>query len=54
MSSSFRRVISQIATKLPRAEDRELLGKLTKIYEKGGAEAVKDALEEMLDSIESE
>ena len=54
MSSSFDRVISQIATKLPRQEDKELLDKLAKTYEKGGAEAVKDALEKMLESIESE
>jgi predicted DNA-binding protein len=54
VSSSFRRVVSQISTKLPRSEDKELLSKLAEIYEKGGAEAVKDALEEILESIESE
>jgi len=54
MSSSFDRVVSQLAAKLPRKEDKELLGKLAKTYEKGGAEAVKDALEKMLESIESE
>jgi predicted DNA-binding protein len=54
MSSSFDRVISRIATKLPRKEDKELLDKLAKTYEKGGAEAVKDALEKMIESIESE
>jgi hypothetical protein len=54
MSSSFRRVISQIAAKLPRPEDKELLNKLAETYEKGGAEAVKGILEEMLAAIESE
>ena len=54
MSSSFDRVVSQLAAKLPRKEDKELLEKLVKTYEKGGAEAVKDALEKMLESIESE
>jgi hypothetical protein len=54
MSSSFRRVLSQIAAKLPRAEDKELLDRLAETYEKGGAEAVKDILEDMLATVESE
>jgi predicted DNA-binding protein len=54
MSSSFHRVISEIAAKLPRPEDRELLNKLAEIYQKDGATAVKDALQKMLESIESE
>jgi hypothetical protein len=54
MSSSFQRVISQISPKLPRSEDKQLLAKLAEIYEKGGAEAVKETLDEMLASIEGE
>ena len=52
--SSFERVMSQIRTKLPRSEDKELLDKLVKIYEKDGAEAVTEALEKMIESIESD
>ena len=54
MSSSFRRVISQLSPKLPRVEDREILDTLMDEYEKGGAEGVKIWLERMLKTIESE
>lgn len=54
MSSSFRRIISQLSSKLPRAEDRELLDKLTDDYERGGSDEVKEELERMLESIEGE
>lgn len=54
MNSSFRRVISQLSSKLPRKEDRELLAKLSELYESGGAEKVKEELERLLESVEGE
>jgi hypothetical protein len=54
MSSSFGRIVSQLKTKLPRTEDRELLDKLVSAYERGGADEVREELERMLESIEGE
>jgi hypothetical protein len=54
MSSSFRRIVSKLSAKLPRDEDRQLLAKLADCYESGGSDTVKEALEEMLESLESE
>jgi hypothetical protein len=54
MSSSFRRIISQLSSKLPRSEDRKLLDKLADDYERGGSDEVKEELERMLESVESE
>jgi len=52
--NSFRRIISQLARKLPRVEDQELLIKLADEYEQGGSEAVQTWLEYTIESIESE